>query len=91
MSSIQWLMIQKSADHGRRCLEWLFGKTRRVCFLEMGYSDEEHYRDKIGFTLDREWTRNIMTTVGRFDELVLYEPAPNKLKRDFFVGIRKNA
>lgn len=39
----QWVMIQRSPEHGLDCIEWLAAKTRRACVVEMGYTREEMY------------------------------------------------
>src|SRR5918994_1792666 len=70
----QWLMIQTSVEQGIACLEWLFAKTKQVCFLEMGYSAEAHYNDKIvGAHIDRAWVRNIMEEKGGFSEIRIFD------------------
>ena len=84
----QWLMIQQSVDHGIQCLGWLFAKTKRVCFLEMGYSAEPQYRDKIGINIDREWVLNIMQDLGGFSGIRVFDAGQHGLIRDLFVGLK---
>lgn len=85
----QWLMIQTSAERGIKCLEWLFAKTRRVCFLEMGYSAEAQYKDKLPLEIDRAWVERIMRESGGFAEVRVFPAgAEHGLSRDLFVGIK---
>ncbi|HEY8755344.1 MAG TPA: methyltransferase domain-containing protein [Candidatus Dormibacteraeota bacterium] len=87
-SVFQWLMVQRSsAQHGIDCLQWLFAKTVRVCFLEMGYSAEGHYRDKLGVDVDREWVQRQMVDSGAFARMAVIDGAANGLMRDLFVGL----
>lgn len=86
----QWLMIQTNAERGISCLEWLFAKTRRICFLEMGYSEEAQYKGKLPITIDRAWVENIMREKGRFAEVRLFRAGEEHgLMRDLFVGIQR--
>jgi hypothetical protein len=85
----QWLMIQRSAQHGIDCLRWLFAKTRRICFLEMGYSSESQYQNRLPEPIDREWVERIMTDAGGFSEIRVIPASENGLMRDLFVGIKR--
>jgi SAM-dependent methyltransferase len=86
----QWLMIQTTMDRGIRCLEWLFAKTKRLCFLEMGYSAEPQYKEKLQANIDRNWVRSIMEEKGHFSEIRTFDAKEHGLMfgRDLFVGIR---
>lgn len=87
----QWLMIQTSLARGEQCLEWLFAKTQSICFLEMGYSAEAQYQDKLPGNIDRAWVFNIMEQKGGFSEIRMYDAKKNALmfgSRDLFVGIK---
>jgi hypothetical protein len=87
-SVFQWLMVQRSsAQPGIDCLQWLFAKTMRVCFLEMGYSAEGHYRDKLGVDVDRQWVQRQMADSGAFARMAVFDGAANGLMRDLFVGL----
>ena len=88
-SVFQWVMIQKSPQHGIDCILWLFEKTRAVCVLELGDSEEAHYRGRIGIEVNNDWTRNLMEEHGDFAEIRLLEAAEYGLKRDVFVGIKR--
>jgi hypothetical protein len=85
----QWLMIQKNAQRGITCFEWLFAKTRRVCFVEMGYSAEAQYKDRLPINIDRAWMENLMREKGGFAEIRVF-PAGEEhgISRDLFVGIK---
>jgi SAM-dependent methyltransferase len=87
----QWLMIQTTVERGEQCLRWLFAKTQRICFLEMGYSAEPQYKDKLPGNIDRGWVFNIMQQEGGFSEIRMYDASKNQLmfgSRDLFVGIK---
>ncbi len=86
----QWLMIQTTVERGITCLEWLFAKTKRLCFLEMGYSAEAHYKDRLKANIDREWVRRIMEERGGFSEVRMFDAKEHHLmfERDLFVGIK---
>jgi SAM-dependent methyltransferase len=86
-SVFQWLMLQRTLQHGVDCIDWLFEKTRRVCFLEMGYAAEDYYKGQLPVEIDRAWTRERMER-GGFDEIQLFEAAEHGLMRDLFVGLR---
>jgi hypothetical protein len=84
----QWIMIQRSPDHGLDCIEWLARKTKRACFLEMGYSREEMYKDQIGVVIDRDWVVEAMKRRGDFAEVRVIDAASGVLQRDLFVGLK---
>lgn len=86
----QWLMIQTTVDRGIQCLEWLFAKTKRLCFLEMGYSVEPQYKEKLKVNIDREWVQHIMEEKGNFSEVRMFDAKEHDLMfgRDLFVGIK---
>lgn len=86
-SVFQWLMLQRTFQHGQDCIDWLFEKTGRVCFLEMGYADEDQYRGQLPVEIDRAWTHERMER-GEFDQILLFEADENGLMRDLFVGLR---
>ncbi|HEY6150152.1 MAG TPA: methyltransferase domain-containing protein [Gaiellaceae bacterium] len=86
-SVFQWLMQQRTAQHGIDCIDWLFEKTDRVCFLEMGYSDEPFYDGKLPLDIDRAWVEERMQR-GAFAEVLVFEAAQHKLQRDLFVGVK---
>ena len=87
----QWLMIQTTVERGVQCLEWLFAKTKQVCFLEMGYTAEDQYKGKLPITIDRSWVWNIMEQKGGFAEIRMLDAKQHGLmfgSRDIFVGIK---
>lgn len=86
----QWVMIQTTVERGITCLEWLFGKTKRLCFLEMGYSAEPQYKERLKANIDREWVREIMNAKGGFSEIRMFDAKEQGLMfgRDLFVGIK---
>jgi SAM-dependent methyltransferase len=87
-SVFQWLMLQRTLEHGTECIDWLFEKTSRVCILEMGYAAEDHYKGQLPVEIDRAWTQARMER-GGFDEILLFDAAEHGLMRDLFVGLRE--
>ena len=55
------------------CLQWLFAKTKRLCFLEMGCSAEPQYKEKLKANIDRAWVRRIMEDKGGFSEIQMFD------------------
>lgn len=86
----QWVMIQTTVERGIKCLEWFFAKTKRLCFLEMGYSSEPQYRERLKANVDRNWVRSIMEEKGNFAEIRIFDAREHGLMfgRDLFVGIK---
>ena len=89
-SVFQWVMIQKTYEHGLECMRWLFQKTRRICILEMGESTEAHYVERIGMRYDSAWIHDFMRTHGGFQRIELLDRKSSKLKRDLFVGYKNS-
>ena len=87
-SVFQWLMMQKTPEHGLDCMRWLFGKTRRICILEMGESTEPHYIERIGLRYDSFWLREFMQTHGGFERVELLDMKTSRFKRDLLVGFK---
>ena len=87
-SVFQWMMMQKTPEHGLDGMRWLFGKTRRICVLEMGESTEAHYVERIGLSYDSAWIRDFMKTHGGFERIELIDMKSSKLKRDLLVGYK---
>ena len=86
----QWVMIQRTPEHGLECIQWLAEKTKRVCFLEMGYTREEMYRDQLAIEIDRDWVLAAMRERGGFTDIRVIDAAPGELQRDLFVGVRNS-
>jgi hypothetical protein len=83
-------MLQRTAEHGLECIDWLFEKTDRICFLEMGYNDEPFYDGKLPLEIDRTWIEERMQR-GAFADILIFEAAEHGLQRDLFVGIKEPA
>jgi SAM-dependent methyltransferase len=88
-ATIQWVMIQRTPQHGLECIKWLAAKTRHVCVLELGYTREEMYKG-LEVEIDREWVLWAMREWGGFEEIRVINAAPEKLQRDVFVGIKQS-
>jgi SAM-dependent methyltransferase len=90
-ATFQWVMIQRTPEHGLECIEWLAEKTKRVCFLEMGYTREEMYRDQLDVEIDREWVLAAMKERGGFSDIRVIPATPDELQRDLFAGVKSPA
>jgi SAM-dependent methyltransferase len=86
-ATFQWVMIQRTPRHGLECIKWLAAKTKRVCFLELGYTREEMYRD-LEVEIDRKWVLWAMREWGGFSDIRVINASPDKLQRDLFVGVK---
>jgi SAM-dependent methyltransferase len=84
----QWIMIQRTPEHGLECLAWLASKTKRVCFIEMGYTREELYNDQLTIEIDRDWVLTAMQERGGFSDIRVIDAVPGRLQRDFFIGVK---
>lgn len=88
----QWVMIQTTVERGIKCLEWLFAKTNWLCFLEMGYSLEPQYQQRLKVNIDREWVSRVMREKGQFSEIRVFDAKSHGVMfgRDVFLGIRRH-
>ena len=87
-SVFQWVMIQKTPQHGLDCMRWLFGKTRRICILEMGESTEAHYAERVGMQYDSDWIYRFMDAEGGFERIDVIAANEHPILRDLFVGYK---
>ena len=87
-SVFQWVMIQKTPEHGLDCMRWLFGKTRRICILEMGESTEAHYAERVGMQYDSDWIYRFMDAEGGFERIEVIAANEHPILRDLFVGYK---
>jgi SAM-dependent methyltransferase len=87
-ATFQWVMIQRTPQHGLECIKWLAAKTKRVLFLEMGYTREEMYKDQLDVEIDYDWVLAAMKEWGGFSDIRVINAAPGKLQRDLFVGVK---
>lgn len=90
-SMIQWVIIQSTPERGLAALDAFVKSARFMCVLELGYLEEGHYKDRLAVPIDRYWTEAFMREHGDFDELTLYPAGERGLKRDVFVGTRREA
>jgi hypothetical protein len=87
LSVFQWVMLQKDVQTGLDCIQLLAAKTRRVMFLEMGYSDEDMYKEQLPIPIDREWMHERLLEAG-FPKVVLIDRHEHGLRRDIVAGVR---
>jgi thymidine kinase/SAM-dependent methyltransferase len=92
-ATVQWVMAQKGYDAGVRCFTEIFDKTDSVCIVEMGYTSEPIYQDKIQdrpTEIDRAWVMNLMEESGQFDTVELHPAGEHGIWRDIFVGFKSS-
>lgn len=87
-ATVQWVLAQSGSEDGLRCFDWLLGAARRMCVIEIGYTAEKIYKDKLPFAIDRSWVLDRMRTEGEFDEVLVFKKGTRGIWRDLFVGIR---
>lgn len=90
-ATVQWIMAQSGYDAGLQCFEEIFDKADSICVVEMGYTTEDIYRDKITDRpreIDRDWVLNLMKASGKFDTIELHPAGENGIWRDIFVGFK---
>jgi len=90
-ATIQWVMQQNDYDEGLSCLKQVFDKARHVAVVEMGYTTEEIYKNRIkGLQepIDRHWVLKMMQQHGDFAAIEVHHSGENGIWRDVFVGFR---
>ncbi len=91
-ATVQWVMAQKGYGAGLTCFETIFEKADSICVIEMGYTTEPIYRDKISdrpTEIDRQWVLDLMEQSGQFDTIELHPMGENGIWRDVFVGFKE--
>jgi thymidine kinase len=90
-ATVQWVMAQKGYEAGIRCFDEIFDKADSICIIEMGYTSEPIYNDKITdrpSEIDRDWVLKLMEGSGKFDTIELHPSGENGIWRDIFVGFK---
>ena len=91
-ATIQWVMVQKDYKTGIECFKKFFEKTKHVAIVEMGYTTEDIYKDKIDGckeVIDKDWVLNLMKQYGNFATIEVHHAGENGIWRDVFVGFRE--
>ena len=91
-ATVQWVMAQSGYGAGLTCFEAIFERANSICVIEMGYTAEPIYRDKITdrpVEIDRQWVLNLMEQSGHFDTIELHPMGENGIWRDIFVGFKE--
>lgn len=91
-ATVQWVMAQKGYQAGLSCFDAIFERADSICVVEMGYTTEPIYRDKITdrpTEIDRQWVLNLMEQSGHFDTIELHPAGENGIWRDIFVGFKE--
>ena len=92
-ATVQWVMAQQGYEAGVKCFHRIFEMADQLCVIEMGYTSEEIYHDKIAdrpSEIDRTWMIDLMESSGLFHTVELHPSGENGIWRDIFVGF-KNA
>lgn len=87
-ATVQWVMAQSGLEAGLECFDWIFRAAREMCVVEIGYSKEDIYSDKLPVRIDRVWMQETMKQRGNFDEVLFYEAGQHNTWRDQFIGLR---
>ena len=90
-ATVQWIMTQKGYTTGVECLRTLFQRTRHVAVVEMGYTTEDIYRDRIqdAPVIDKDWVLKMMQESGEFASIEVHPAGENGIWRDVYVGFRE--
>ena len=90
-ATIQWVMAQQGYEAGLKCFDAIFKKTDEICVVEMGYTEEDIYKDKIldrPVEIDRNWVLNLMESSNLFDTIEVHPAGEAGIWRDIFVGFK---
>ncbi|MFC1863850.1 class I SAM-dependent methyltransferase [Thermodesulfobacteriota bacterium] len=85
-ATIQWVIAQSGYDEGLKCFDWLFKATKKMCALELGYTSEDIYKDKLPLDIDKEWIIKTMKERGHFDKIIFFNKEEHGLWRDLYIG-----
>ncbi|MBA58543.1 MAG: hypothetical protein CMQ40_05155 [Gammaproteobacteria bacterium] len=91
-ATIQWVMDQKGYNAGIECFEKIFAKTKSICVIEMGYTDEDIYKKKIQdrpVEIDKHWVLKLMKSSGNFASIEFHPAGEAGIWRDIFVGFKQ--
>ena len=91
-ATVQWVMAQKGYEAGMSCFRKMFEQVSGVCIVEMGYTTEDIYKDKIDDRpgeIDRDWVLTMMSDLGDFAAIEVHPAGENGIWRDVFVGFKE--
>ena len=91
-ATIQWVMAQQGYEAGIKCFDLIFDKAESVCVIEMGYTAEDIYKEKIQDRpreIDRDWVMDLMASSGRFHTVEFHPAGEAGIWRDIFVGFKQ--
>lgn len=91
-ATVQWVMVQKGYETGLDCFKVFFSKTDHIAVVEMGYTVEEIYKDKIDGApgvIDKDWVLELMKEHGDFATIEVHHAGENGIWRDVFVGFKE--
>ncbi len=91
-ATVQWVMAQSGYEAGIECFKSMFDRTRSICIVEMGYTSEDIYREKITDRpreIDQQWVMDLMQEHGNFASIEVHSAGENGIWRDIFVGFKE--
>ena len=91
-ATVQWVMDQRGYEAGIECFQRIFEKTNSICIVEMGYTNEDIYKEKIKDRpeeIDRQWVMNLMESSAKFSEIEFHPAGEGGIWRDIFVGFKR--
>lgn len=91
-ATLQWVMTQQGYEAGLDCFKQLFDRTEHICVVEMGYTLEDIYKDRIPDRpreIDQKWVLDIMREFGDFAVIEVYPAGENGIWRDIFIGYKE--
>ncbi len=92
-ATVQWVMDQHGYEAGITCFKRMFEKAKHICVVEMGYTTEEIYQDKIKDKpeeIDRDWVLKMLSELGDFAAVEVHPSGENGIWRDIFVGFKED-
>lgn len=90
-ATIQWVMAQQGYEAGLKCFDAIFNKADEICVVEMGYTSEDIYKEKIldrPSEINRDWVQNLMQSCGLFETVEFHPAGEYGIWRDVFVGFK---
>jgi len=91
-ATIQWVMAQQGYMAGVKCFDHIFNKAESICVIEMGYTAEDIYKDKIQDRpreIDKDWVMDLMASRGNFHTIEVHPAGEAGIWRDIFVGFKE--
>ncbi len=84
------LLKQKGYETGLECFKSFFAKTNHIAIVEMGYTVEDIYKDKIKGApgaIDKDWVLELMNEHGGFSTIEVHHAGENGIWRDSYIHL----